>query len=165
MIKANAELTHFFHSKHFVVEKIPCCDVQIWLLPSSCCSYRLWAFCRLWALQGQVVTHAGCCRLLQELFHFPFFSTRFRLEPSLAADHDWGSPERSAWCCTLYRWTSSTAQLSCILQPKNTNSSSFLAVGLYVLHHMAYHEHFGKLITFHCAKHTHYLASLSVPSV
>lgn len=76
MIKANAlrmaELTHFFHSKHFVVEKIPCCDVQIWLLPSSCCSYRLWAFCRLWALQGQVVTHAGCCRLLQERFTFHF---------------------------------------------------------------------------------------------
>lgn len=107
----------------------------------------------------------SCCRLLQELFHFPFFSTRLRLEPSLAADHGWGSPERSAWCCTLYRWASSTAQLSCILQPKNTNSSSFLAVGPYVLHHMAYHEHFGKLITFHCAKHTHYLASLSVPSV
>lgn len=61
MIKANtlrmAEPARFFHSQPFVVGKIPCCDFQIWPFPSSCYSYWLCAFCRLWALQGHVFTH------------------------------------------------------------------------------------------------------------
>lgn len=170
MIKAStlriAELTQFFHSEHFVMGKIPCCDFSDLAIPQQLLLLLALGFLQSLGTPragGHPQAAAGRSRSCFS-FHFPgpFFR---RLASSPDADHDWESPEHSAWCCTLYRWTNSTAQLFSILQTKDANSSSFLAVDPYVLHHVACHECFGKLITFHCAKHSHYLASLSVPSV
>lgn len=94
--------------------------------------------------------------------------TRPPTVPSPAAGGDWMSPELSSGCsalCAGDQTARGTVQLSSILHPKNSNYSSVLAVGPYVSYHVACHDHFSKLITFHCAEHSHYLASLSVPSV
>lgn len=110
------------------------------------------------------------CWLFQDWFLILFFRTTLKIVPCPAAD--WlNEPWVFFWMqCCLYRWPNSMWHCpafwhSASKEFKLPLISTFIPSGAYMLYHGFHHEHFSRLSTFHCAKHSRYVASLSVPSV
>lgn len=113
------------------------------------------------------------CWLLQDQFLILFFRTRLKIVPCPAAGC-LNEPWVFFWKqCSLYGWPNSTWYCPAFWHPTSKEFkllliSTFLPSGPYMLYHGSCHEHYSRFpctITFHCAKRSRYLASLSVPSV
>lgn len=142
-----------------------------WAAFTDCCSYwhvATLGFPGLLAPQGR--SPKSHCWPLQDQFLILFSRTRLKIVPCPAAD--WlNEPWVFFWMqCALYRWPNSMWCCSAFWHPTSAEFkvpliSTFLLSGPYMLCHGSCHEPFDRFITFHCAKQSRYLASLSVPSV